>query len=174
MHRDHDHHHHHHGNGGGGSIAISRGDAPGFAPPGAGHNHAPPPRHVAQWQTPHLDHHHGNGHADHGEADLDLVEKAFVEGFAAASDPTSFLRLARVPFEAVTPEGAKLVLLRVEMDMVTDVGGVTPHLGGETFRYDPLPAALVAHRRRLRFIYRGAVGLHPLGLGEVRALTQEA
>ena len=35
-----------------------------------------------------------------GEADLDQVEAAFVEGFLAASDPTSFLRLAGIPFKA--------------------------------------------------------------------------
>jgi len=163
MHRGHDHDHHH-GNGAG---------AQGTVTPGPGHNHAVAPRAVAQWQTPHLDHHHGHDHADHGEADLDLVESAFVEGFAAASDPTSFLRLARVPFEASAADGTKLVLLRVETESITDVGAITPHLGGESFRYDPLPAALVARRRRLRFIYRGADGSHALTFAEVRALGDD-
>ena len=35
-----------------------------------------------------------------GEPDIDQVEATFVEGFAATTDPTSFLRLANVPFEA--------------------------------------------------------------------------
>ena len=160
MHRGHDHDHHH----GGGNGAA----------PGLGHNHAALPRAVAQWQTPHLDYHHGHDHAHHGEADLDLVESAFVEGFAAANDPTSFLRLAHVPFEATDPSGTKLVLLRVETEAVTDVGAVTPHLGGESFRYDPLPAALVARRRRLRFVYRGADGVQALTFAQVRALGREA
>ena len=105
-----------------------------------------------------------------GEPDLDQVEAAFVEGFAAATDPTSFLRLANVPFEATAADGAKLVLLRVEVDLVTDVGSVTPHLGGDSFRYDPLPAALVTRRRRLRFIYRGNGGIRALEFAEVRTL----
>jgi len=163
MHRGHDHDHHH-GNGAG---------AQGTVTPGPGHNHAVAPRAVAQWQTRHLDRHHGHDHADHGEADLDLVESTFVEGFAAASDPTSFLRLARVPFEASAADGTKLVLLRVEAEAITDVGAITPHLGGESFRYDPLPAALVARRRRLRFIYRGADGSHALTFAEVRALGDD-
>ncbi len=41
------------------------------------------------------------------EPDLDKVEKAFVDGFLAATDPTSFLRLARVPFE-MAADGAGL------------------------------------------------------------------
>jgi len=163
MHRGHDYDHHH-GNGAGTRGTVT---------PGPGHNHAVAPRAVAQWQTPHLDHHHGHDHAEHGEADLDLVESAFVEGFAAASDPTSFLRLARVPFEASAADGTKLVLLRVEAEAITDVGAITPHLGGESFRYDPLPAALVARRRRLRFIYRGADGSHALTFAEVRALGDD-
>ena len=97
---------------------------------------------------------------------------AFVEGFAAASDPTSFLRLANVPFETTAADGSKLVLLRVEADFVTDVGSIMPHLGGETFRYDPLPAKLVTRRRRLRFIYRDENGIRALSFAEVRALAR--
>jgi hypothetical protein len=161
MHRGHDHHHHDHGNGAG---AIH------FGP---GHNHAHGPQRVAQWQTPHLDDAHArDGGADqHPEPDLDLVETAFVEAFASASDPTSFLRLAQVPFEATGADGARLALLRVEVDAVTDVGCVMPHLGGETFRYDPLPAKLVARRRRLRFVYGDGRGLRTLSFAEVRALA---
>src|SRR5450631_3713702 len=134
MHRGHDHDHHHHGNGAA----------------GAGHNHAQPARTV-QWQTPHKP--NAESDNDHREPDLDLVEMAFVEGFATAKDPASFLRLARIPFEAVGAQGAKLVMLRVESDAVTDVGALTPQLGGGAMRYDPLPARMVTHRRRLRFVY---------------------
>jgi hypothetical protein len=155
MHQGHDHDHHHHGNG---SSA------------GAGHNHIAPPRGTVQWQTPHKaeqpdeDHHRG-------EPDLDLVEAAFVEGFSTASDPTSFLRLARIPFEATDAAGAKLVMLRVETEATVDVGTLTPHLGGGSMRYDPLPAAMSAKRRRLRFVYFDGGGVRKLTLGEVRGLT---
>ena len=127
MHRGHDHdHHHHHGNGAA----------------GAGHNHAPALKSTAQWQTPHKpDHDHEH---EQGEPDLDLVEAAFVEGFTTASDPTSFLRLAQIPFETTDVTGNKLVLLRVETEAATDIGAVMPHVGGESFRYDPLPAASAA------------------------------
>ncbi len=167
MHYGHDHHHHDHGHGAG---AIGVAPRPAFGP---GHNHAHGPQRVAQWQRPHLDeaHTHSAGDDAHAEHDLDLVETAFVEGFAVAADPTSFLRLAQVPFEAIAADGARLALLRVEVDAVTDVGSVMPHLGGASFRYDPLPAALVARRRRLRFVYGDGRGLRTLSFAEVRGLT---
>ena len=100
-----------------------------------------------------------------------MVEKAFVESFATCSDSTSFLRLARVPFEAIDGHGQRLLLLRVETDSVTDVGSVTPHVGGGSMRYDPLPARMVSQRRRLRFVYFDGSAARTLTLGEVRELT---
>lgn len=152
MHRGHDHDHEH----GGSSSAIA----------GAGHNQANAP---AQWQVLHGD---VNGSAQ-TVADLDLVEAAFVEGFLAASDPTSFLRLARAPFRTTVADGTALALLRVEIDQIADVGAITPHLGGETFRYDPLPASMVSRRRRLRFIYFDGKGPRQLSLAEALALPEE-
>jgi hypothetical protein len=160
MHRGHDHHHHDFG--GAGGIHY-----------GPGHNHAVSPQRVVQWQRPHLDEAHARGADphDHVEPDLDLVETAFVEAFAGAPDPTSFLRLAQIPFEAVAPDGARLALLRVEVDAVTDVGSVMPHLGGGSLRYDPLPARMVTRRRRLRFVYGDGRGLRALRFAEVRGLA---
>ena len=105
------------------------------------------------------------------EPDLDKVEKAFVDGFLAATDPTSFLRLARVPFE-MTANGASLRLLRVEIDALTDVGSLTPHLGGGSFRYDPLPANFVSQRRRLRFVYFDGANSRPLSYAELREIDR--
>ena len=139
----HDHHHHDHG---------------------PGHNHAPG-HPVAQWQTPH----NPAGQAAAAEPDVDKVEAAFIDGFIDAPDPVSFLRLGHIPFETTAADGAKLNLLRVEIDALADVGSLTPHLGGGTFRYDPLPANLVSHRRRLRFVYFDGEKLRPLTFAEVRA-----
>jgi hypothetical protein len=128
---------------------------------------------VAQWQTPHLDPHETEPHS-HGEADLDQVEAAFIEGFLAASDPTSFLRLAGIPFATTSADGATLRLLRVETEVVADVGAITPHLGGGSFRYDPLPTRLVSRRRRLRFVYFDGAGLRSLAFSAVRQAAREA
>jgi len=141
---------------------------------GIGHNRSLPPQAI-QWQRPHLaSESNVTELAAQVEADLDLVENAFSESFAVTSDPTSFLRLAQVPFEAVAPDGKRLVLLRVETDAVADVGAITPHFGADSFRYDPLPAAMVSRRRRLRFIYFDGQAPRALKLEEVRALTVSA
>jgi hypothetical protein len=155
MHRDHDH----------GLPGHQDGAAAGI-----GHNRTLPPQAI-QWQRPHLAAETNVTElATHTEADLDLVENAFSEGFANTSDPTSFLRLAQVPFDAVGADGKRLVLLRVEADAVADVGAITPHFGGDTFRYDPLPAAMVSRRRRLRFIYFDGQAPRALKLEDVRQL----
>jgi hypothetical protein len=161
MHRGHDHDHD-----AGGSASQ-----PAIA--GVGHNHVNTPARPVQWQVLHGGPKPGDGEPSGAVTDLDLVEAAFAEGFLAASDPTSFLRLARVPFRATIPDGAKLALLRVEVDSIADVGTITPHLGGNTFRYDPLPARMVSRRRRLRFIYFDGTRLRPLGLAEVLALASD-
>lgn len=125
-----------------------------------------------QWQTPHQP----DGVKEHAvvpEPDLDKVEAAFVDGFFQAPDPTSFLRLARIPFE-IAAGGANLKLLRVEIDALTDVGSLTPHIGGDTFRYDPLPSNFVSRRRRLRFVYFDGASLRALSYAELRDIQAPA
>jgi hypothetical protein len=134
------------------------------------HHNQPVPGRPVQWQTPHRERAPDNA-VRRTEPDLDLVEAAFVEAFAEASDPTSFLRVANIPFEAVAGDGAKLALLRVEVEAVTDVGSLTPHLGGGSMRFDPLPARMVSRRKRLRFMYFDGTTLRPLDLTQVKALV---
>jgi hypothetical protein len=151
-HAPHGHHHHHHEEVHG----------------GPGHNHASA-RAPLQWQRPHQT----EGPELEIEEDLDRVEAAFVEGFFTAPDPTSFLRLAGIPFEVVAA-GESLKLLRVEIGALTDVGSLTPHLGGDSFRYDPLPAALVSRRKRLSFIYFDGKNLRKCSFAETRNLQDPA
>lgn len=122
---------------------------------------------MAQWQTPH--HPVEKLPPAPAESDLDKVEAAFINGFIDAPDPVSFLRLGNIPFEIVAADGAELNLLRVEIESLADVGSLTPHLGGASFRYDPLPPRLVSHRRRLRFVYFDGEKLRPLSFADVRA-----
>jgi len=151
-------HHHHHGEG------HAHGQH------GVGHNgHG-----AAQWQTPHLPPGQAAPEAGPLEPDLDLVEAAFTEAFPGAPDPTSFLRLAGVPFTGKGRDGVVLSLLRVEANAATDIGTLTPHLGGASFRYDPLPAAMTSRRKSLAFVYFDGGGLVRLSLAEAKALTPVA
>jgi hypothetical protein len=143
MHEGHDHHHH-----------------------GFGHNgHRVP----TQWQTPHLPDAAPVPEAA-PEPDLDLIEKSFLDAFPKIADATSFLRLAGVPFVGLTGDGRTLSLLRVEAQLVTDIGALSPGLGGG-HRYDPLPAAMVSKRETLGFVYYDGSNLERLTLAEARALT---
>ncbi len=72
-----------------------------------------------------------------------------------------------MPFE-FTVDGTSLKLLRVEIDALTDVGSLTPHLGGGTFRYDPLPSNFVSQRRQLRFVYFDGANLRAMSYAELR------
>jgi hypothetical protein len=170
MHRDHDHRHgdHDHPHPADDHHSHDHGHR---HPAGPGHNRARGPQGAAQWQTPHLEPQEGQTPTA-GEPDLDQVEAAFIEGFLGASDPTSFLRLAGIPFDATGTDGAALSLLRVETEVVADVGSVTPHLGGGSFRYDPLPSQLVSRRRRVRFVYFDGAGLRALDFAQVLRLAR--
>jgi hypothetical protein len=44
--------------------------------------------------------------------------------------------MAQALFELIAVEGARLRLLRIEIDAATDVCSPTPHLGGASFRRD--------------------------------------
>lgn len=146
MHLGHDHHDHGHG--------------------GFGHNGDA----ARQWQTPHRPAGIETKDESPREPDLDLVETAFVDAFPRAPDPTSFLRLAGVPFIGERPDGTELSLLRVEVNHTTDIGTVTPHLGGGSHRYDPLPGKMTSQRRTLALVYFDGLGLRPLSLAEAKAL----
>lgn len=143
------------------------GDGAGDAGRGPGHRGAP---RRTQWQMPQGH----NGHrrcGHHHDPDLDPVESAFAEGFAGAGDPTSFLRLACIPFEATDAQGRRLVLLRVACEAVVEVGVASPPCGDAPMRYAALPRRMTTRRRRLRFIYFDGSGPLALSLAQTRALT---
>ena len=137
MHQGHDHDHHHHGNGAA----------------GAGHNHAQPTSGTVQWQTPHLPHDHE--HDARSCASRISIWWKWLLSKALRQPRTRRASCGWRGFRSRRPTraGNKLVMLRVESDAVTDVGALMPQLGGGAMRYDPLPARMVTHRRRLRFIY---------------------
>jgi hypothetical protein len=164
MHRDRKHDHH------GGSDSTDA-DRRNWARAGPGHNRTSLPLPPSQWQAPHLEK-QSEIHQDASEPDIDLVEAAFADGFVLTTDPTSFLRLARIPFKAILDDGRVLELLRVEIDMATDVGCLMPHVGGGSFRYDPLPASMTTRRRRLRFVYFDGKELQGFDLAKVRELPE--
>ncbi|MGO1081179.1 hypothetical protein [Inquilinus sp. CA228] len=127
-----------------------------------------------QWQTPHRPGGPEPGPAVPPPPDLDLVEAAFVDGFARAADPVSFLRLAGIPFVGEDSAGRRLHLLRVESAEAVDVGSVAALLGGGGMRYAPLPGRLASRRRRLGVVYQDGPETRHLGFAEARALADRS
>jgi hypothetical protein len=167
MHDDHHHDHHDHGRHHHG--------------PSGHHHHPHPPGHngpagkAVQWQTPHLPHDHAQAEPeDPAATDLDLVEAAFIEAFAHATDVASFLRLSGIPFVGETAQGTRLHLLRVESDEMVDVGSVMPLVGGAGVTYHPLPSRLTSRRRRLAFVYHDAQQVRRLSFAEARSLADRS
>jgi hypothetical protein len=162
---DHPHdHHHQHSHADHGQPRLRH-----AADPGPGHNR---PKTTTQWQVLHQS--DDIDPTPPAERDLDLVETSFVEGFGRSSDPTSFLRLAGIPFVGIDSAGRRFHLLRVEIEALTDIGAVSPLLGGEEVRYDPLPARMVSRRRCLAFVYHDGEGLARLHFAEARVLKDDS
>jgi len=156
---DHDHHHHHH----------HHHHGPGDDHGGIGHNGS---KKATQWQVPHLP--EGAAPVEPARQDVDLVEESFITGFGQAPDPTSFLRLAGIPFVGEYKDGQRLHLLRVEISDNTDVGSVVPTLGGQKLRYDPLPSRMTSRRRRLAFHYHDGQTVRPLNFEMARSLVDRS
>ena len=110
------------------------------------------------------DHDHGHGEGDEGAA---LLEAAFIEGFRAASDKASFLRLARVPFELPGPDGLGLKLMEVRIADRFEVGAATPGFGTAELVYHPIPGAMVHGTTRITFVYCTLRETRELGWADV-------
>ncbi|SLN36470.1 hypothetical protein ROJ8625_01641 [Roseivivax jejudonensis] len=110
---------------------------------GPGHNHA--------HGTDHL-----HSHVDGGDAaeDLQVLATQFIDGFVAARDKTSYLRLAGVPFERPGRDGAAALKL-VDVDLRTEwqVGTASPSFGSRELSYLPFPGEMVRERTNMGFVY---------------------
>lgn len=134
----HDHGHHHGHDHGHGDHRHDRDPAP----HGAGHNHAD------------ADHLHSHLHPEDEAADLQVLATQFVEGFLQASDKTSYLKLAGVPFERPGTGGAKaLKLVDVELKTEWQVGTAAPSFGSRELSYLPFPGSMVQERTNMALIY---------------------
>lgn len=112
------------------------------APHGHGHNHA------------HGDHLHSHMHHEDAAADLQVLATQFIEGFITAKDKTSYLKLAGVPFERRSKDGAKaLKLIDVELKTDWQVGTASPSFGSRELSHLPFPGEMVQERTNMSLIY---------------------
>ena len=126
---------------------------------------------ASQWQDPKADEMPESRPAEH---DLDLVEQEFHRLALTSTDPTSLLRLARVPFVADIGGGKLMRLLRVSVSDEIEVGVISPGYSGSDVVYHPVPASRVQHSRSLRFVYHTPDGIRAFTYAEIRDLPDLA
>ena len=82
-----------------------------------------------------------------------ILAEAFIEGFVAADDKVSFLRLANIPFEIDSGEGTSLKLVDVEVNNAFQVGTASPGFASKELVYHPYPGSMVRERTEMIFVY---------------------
>lgn len=87
----------------------------------------------------------GRGAADEAAA---AAERAFIDGFRAATDKRAFLELAQIPLEL-----GELKLMQVRIGDTYDVGSASPGFGQREMVYQPLPGMMICARTSLHFVY---------------------
>ena len=132
---------------------------------------------------PHHHHHHGDNHshdpADHlhshlAEADaaeeLHVLTTQFIDGFVAAKDKMSYLRIAGVPLEIPAPAGGPTMKL-VDVKLTTEwqVGTASPSFGSRELSYLPYPGPMVTERTNMGLIY---VSLDAKHVTDLRSFLQ--
>ncbi|MEO0862728.1 MAG: hypothetical protein AAFY65_19210 [Pseudomonadota bacterium] len=106
-----------------------------------GHNHDP-------------DHLHSHLKPEDEAADLQVLATQFIDGFAAAKDKMSYLRLAGVPLERPSPGGGPTMkLVDVHLKTEWQVGTASPSFGSRELSYLPYPGDMVTERTNLGFVY---------------------
>ena len=134
-----------------------------------GHNHPPDPQHLHS--HPHADPHAASPGAPRD--DSDLLADALMEGFDAAEDKPSFLRVARIPDHLHGPDGEVQRLVDVEMRYAYQVGTASPAFGADELVYLPFPASLVRERATMNFVYVSLRSRRDVDLREMVDILRE-
>jgi hypothetical protein len=113
---------------------------------GLGHNHA-------HGEAEHLHSHvHGSPENEQAEERKALCA-AFVEGFRAASDKPSYLKLAGIPFRRAGKDGLTMHLVDVAITSNWQLGTASPAFASRELSYLPYPGAMVSERETMMFTY---------------------
>ncbi|UES57831.1 hypothetical protein GFK91_20720 [Roseibium aggregatum] len=110
----------------------------------AGHN---------QGAADHLHSHvHGASHADRAE-ELQALAVSFIDGFRAADDKTSYLRLAGVPFHRPGADGLIQHLVDAKIVSNWQVGTASPAFASRELVYMSFPGSMVQARETMTFTF---------------------
>ncbi|WP_299394450.1 hypothetical protein [Pelagibius sp.] len=121
----------------------------------ARHSHAPGHNHPPDHEHLHSHLHDGPHAAVPGQPrdDEDLLADALMEGFDAAEDKASFLRMARIPQHLHGADGSVLRLVDVELRYAYQVATASPAFNADHLVYLPFPANMIRERATMVFVY---------------------
>lgn len=144
----HGHHHHHHGHSHDHTHRHEHDhhDHSHSHSHGMGHNHA-------HGEVEHLHSHvHGTSSREKVE-ELKVLATSFVDGFRAADDKTSYLRLAGIPFQKTGKDGLTMSLVDAAIASNWQIGTASPAFASRELVYMPFPGNMVSHRETMTFTY---------------------
>ncbi|MEM9222798.1 MAG: hypothetical protein AAGB11_10390 [Pseudomonadota bacterium] len=121
----------------------------------------------------HLHSHAGVSRHDQDE-DAHALMKAFIAGFRAADDKTSFLRLSGVPHTIEDSRGRPMHLVEARIEQTHQLGTASPGFGTGELTYLPYPGAMVRAREGMTFTYVSMAERRDLPLHEVLLKSDES
>ena len=118
------------------------------------HDHAHGQSHGPGHNHDHPDHMHSHLHAVDDAAELQVLTEQFIDGFVAAKDKMSYLRIAGVPLEIDAPGGGPgMKLVDVTLTTEWQVGTASPSFGSRELSYMPYPGEMVTERTKMGLVY---------------------
>ncbi|MEM1074715.1 MAG: hypothetical protein AAF665_18495 [Pseudomonadota bacterium] len=116
------------------------------------------------------DHLHSHLPPEDEAAELQVLAAQFIDGFVAAKDKMSYLRLAGVPLERRQPGAAMMKLVDVHLTTEWQVGTASPSFGSRELSYLPYPGEMVTERTNMGFVY---VSLETKEVVDLRSFLHE-
>lgn len=116
------------------------------------HDHAHPHDH----NHSHSDHLHSHVHgtsATERAEELQTLSTSFIDGFRAAEDKTSYLRLAQVPFHRTGSDDLVQHLVDAKIVSNWQIGTASPAFASRELVYMPFPGSMVGARETMTFTY---------------------
>lgn len=122
------------------------------------HDHSHDHAHHGHSHTHNHEHDHLHSHV-HGDSageqreELKMLMTAFIDGFRAAEDKTSYLRLSNIPFSRKGTDGLTMHLVDAKINSNWQIGTASPAFASPELVYMPYPGQMVSERENMVFTY---------------------
>ncbi|MEJ8476697.1 hypothetical protein [Roseibium algae] len=120
------------------------------------HDHSHGKNHLHGHNHPGPDHLHSHVHGTSPKErtdELQTLAASFIDGFRAAEDKTSYLRLASIPFQLEGEDGLTQHLVDAKIVSHWQIGTASPAFASRELAYMPFPGSMVQSRETMTFTY---------------------